>query len=350
MSGGDAPATGVWVGDMLILILGGTSWLGGEVARVALARGHTVSCLARGESGQAPPGATFVRADRGEDTAYEQVCDQDWDGVVDVSWQPGFVKGAVTALADRTRTWVYVSSCSVYAAHDTIGADESAELLPAIEGGEATMASYGEAKVACERAVLGGVGSDRAVIARPGLIGGPGDHSDRTGYWPMRFAHPAAEDGAVLVPDCPDLATQVIDVRDLAAWLVHCIEERVHGTFNACGPVTRFADHLDAARRVASHTGRLVTVSDEWLAEHEVDPWAGPRSLPLWLPNHAQAGFGGRSTEAAAAAGLVCRPLEQTLAGVLDWEVAQALGRPHRARNAGLSPADERRLIQAAHS
>jgi len=154
----------------------------------------------------------------------------------------------------------------------------------------------------------------------------------------------------VLVPDCPDLATQVIDVRDLAAWLAHCIEARVHGTFNACGPVTRFADHLDAARRVASHTGRLVTVSDEWLTEHEVDPWAGPRSLPLWLPNHAQAGFGGRSTEAAAAAGLVCRPLEQTLEGVLDWEVPQALGRPHRARNAGLSPADERRLIQAANS
>ena len=87
---------------MLILVLGGTSWLGGEVARVALARGHTVSCLARGESGQAPPGATFVRADRGEDTAYERVCDQDWDAVVDVSWQQGFVKwcGHVPRRAD----------------------------------------------------------------------------------------------------------------------------------------------------------------------------------------------------------------------------------------------------------
>ena len=189
-----------------------------------------------------------------------------------------------------------------------------------------------------------------APVARCRLenIGGPGDRSDRTGYWPMRFAHPATEDGAVLVPDCPGLATQVIDVRDLAAWLVHCIERSVHGTFNACGPLTPLADHLGAARRVASHTGRLVAVPDHWLAEHEVNPWAGPRSLPLWLPDSAQAGFGGRSTAAAAAAGLVCRPLDETLADVLAWELDQAGGSQDRARHAGLSGAEERLLIQAA--
>lgn len=333
---------------MLILVLGGTSWLGGEVARVALARGHTVTCLARGESGQAPPGATFACADRGAKTAYDQVCDQDWDGVVDVSWQPGFVSSAVTSLAAQAGTWVYVSSCSVYAAHDAVGADESAALLAPLEGDEATTETYGEAKVACERAVLAVVGSGHAVIARSGLIAGPGDRSGRTGYWPMRFAHPATEDGSVLMPDCPDLATQVIDVRDLASWLVHCIEGSVHGTFNACGPATRFVEHIDAARRVSSHVGPLVTVSNQWLTEHDVNPWAGPRSLPLWLPDEAMAGFGARSTEAATAAGLVCRPLEQTLSDLLDWEVAQGPGRHDHARRAGLSPEDERRLIEAA--
>ena len=206
-----------------------------------------------------------MRADRGEDTAYDRVCDQDWDGVVDDSWQPGLVRSAMTALAGRTGTWVYVSSCSVYAAHDAIGADESASLLPALEGDEATRKTYGETKVACERAVQGGVGEGKAVIARSGLIGGPGDHTDRTGYWPLRFAHPATDDGRVLVPDSPDLSTQVIDVRDLASWLLHCIEGSVHGTFNAMGPVTRFADHLNAARVVAGHTGPLVEVDNEWL-------------------------------------------------------------------------------------
>lgn len=337
-------------GRMLILVLGGTSWLGGEVAREALARGHAVTCLARGESGQPPQGATFVRADRGADTAYDQVRDQDWDGVVDVSWQPGFVNGAVAALAARSGTWVYVSSCSVYAAHDAVGADESAALLTPLEGGEATMETYGEAKVACERAVLAGVGSGQAVIARAGLIAGPGDRSGRTGYWPNRFAHPATKDGRVLVPDCPDQATQVIDVRDLAAWLVHCVQESVHGTFNAIGPATRFIEHIAAARRASSHVGPLVTVSNQWLTEHDVNAWAGPRSLPLWLPDQAMAGFGARSNEAATAAGLVCRPLAETLADVLDRDVAQGLGWHDQTRGAGLSPEDERGLIEAASS
>lgn len=169
--------------------------------------------------------------------------------------------------------------------------------------------------------------------------------SGRTGHWPLRFAHPATDDGSVLVPDLPDLATQVIDVRDLAAWLVRCIEESVQGTFNACGPVTLFGDHIDAARMVSSHAGPLVTVSNEWLKEHDVEPWSGPRSLPLWLPGATEAGFGARSTEAATAAGLVCRPLDQTLTDVLAWEVAEGVDRPRRA---GLSAEGERQLIEAA--
>ena len=58
------------------------------------------------------------------------------------------------------------------------------------------------------------------MIARVGLIGGPGDESGRSGYWPWRFSRPADEQGSVLVPAAPDLLAAVIDVRDLAAWLV----------------------------------------------------------------------------------------------------------------------------------
>ena len=330
---------------MRILVLGGTSWLGGEVARAGLDRDHVVTCLARGESGRVPPGAPLVSADRAEDTAYARVCDQDWDGVVDVSWQPAFVRGAVSALADHTGRWVYVSSCSVYLAHNTIGADESAAVLPPLAGDRATMETYGEAKVACENTVLDGVGKDRVVIARSGLIGGPGDHTDRTGYWPWRFTHPATADGAVLVPADQDASTQLVDVRDLAAWLVRCVEDSACGTFNASGPATPLSEHLAAARRVAGHTGPLVAVSNEWLAAHGVQEWAGPRSLPLWLSTPGWEGFAARSTDAAVAAGLACRPLEQTLADVLLWEESRDQAGP---RQAGLATAEERRLIAAA--
>jgi 2'-hydroxyisoflavone reductase len=331
---------------MKILVLGGTSWLGGEVARAGLERGHLVTCLARGESGEVPGGATFVRSNRERDTAYDHVRDQDWDGVVDVSWQPGFVRSAVGALGSHTGTWVYVSSCSVYLTHDTIGADESAAVLPALVEDSATMETYGEAKVACERAVLDALGKDKSVIARSGLIAGPGDHTDRTGYWPSRFARPSSADGCVLVPAEQAVATQVVDVRDLALWLVRCIEDSTRGIFNVSGPVTTLAQHLAVAREVAGHTGPLVLMTNDWLVAHEVQEWAGPRSLPLWLHTPGWEGFAARSTDSAVAAGLVCRPLWQTLSDVLAWERSRD---PLRQRRAGLEPEDERLLIEAAN-
>ena len=76
----------------------------------------------------------------------------------------------------------------------------------------ASMKDYGAAKVACENAVLASFGKSRTVMARAELIGGPGDVSGRSGYWPWRFAHPSRNNGAVLVPDVSDVPTAVIDV------------------------------------------------------------------------------------------------------------------------------------------
>jgi nucleoside-diphosphate-sugar epimerase len=241
---------------MRVLVLGGTQWLGSAIATAAVARGHDVTALARGESGPVPPGVTLVRADRTAEGAYDAVSGAEWDAVIDVARQPGQVRSAVAALGSRAGNWVFVSSCSVYAAHDQPGADESAELLPAHQGDVAGPEAYGEGKAACEQAVLEARGREGCLIARAGLIGGPGDHSDRTGYWPLRLAHPATDDGSVLVPDTPTLGTQVIDVRDLAGWLVESSEVRRSGVLNAAGDVIPFAEHLATARAVAGTPAR----------------------------------------------------------------------------------------------
>jgi 2'-hydroxyisoflavone reductase len=333
---------------MRLLVLGGTAWLGGHLATIARDRGHAVTCLARGESGAAPAGVAFLRADRDAPDAYQEVAGGDWDAVVDVSRQPGQVRRAVQALAARSAWFGYVSSGSVYADHGTPGADERAALLPPLDGDVMeSMASYGEAKVACERHVLDAFAPNRSLIARVGLIGGPGDISDRTGYWPLRFTRPAATDGRVLVPDAPGLLTQVVDVRDLATWLVVAGERRVAGVFNVVGEALPLAEHLATARAVAGHTGPTVPVDQEWLQAHGVEPWMGERSLPLWLPLPEYAGFSARDGGAARAAGLVHRPLAETLADTLAWEQTLDRGRPRRA---GLSDADERELLRSARA
>jgi 2'-hydroxyisoflavone reductase len=330
---------------MKILVLGGTAWLGGRIAATALERGHDVTCLARGAAGAVPEGAHFVRADRSEPGAYDEVSGSDWDAVVDVSWQPGFVRSALAALGERTQHWTYVSSCSVYADQATPGQDESGPLLPALDGDVASREEYGEAKVACERLCLDAVG-DRVLVVRSGLIAGPGDLSDRAGYWPARFARAVSgsDTDPVLVPDSPDNPVQAIDVRDMATWIVACAQAGTVGVYNASGPVLRFGEVIDRARSVAGHTGPIELVDSDWLAGQGVEEYMGPESIALWLHDPDWAGFSSRDTAAVRGAGLVTRPLEQTLADSLPWEHQLGLD---RVRKAGLSAARERELLDA---
>ena len=167
-------------------------------------------------------------------------------------------------VADR---FVFVSTGNVYADHSRPGSDETVPLLPPLDGDVMTdMEVYGEAKVACDAVVREAFG-DRALVARAGLIGGPGDWSGRSGWWPWRFAHPVGADGAVLVPDDPDLPMTLVDVRDLSAWLVRCVALGTTRIFDAVGEPSTLGGLLTAARAVAGTTP-VVAASAEWLAEH----------------------------------------------------------------------------------
>lgn len=301
---------------MRILVLGGTAWLGYTMAEFAVASGHEVTCLARGDG--VPAGVTLVRANRDDDTALAAVAAEQWDAVIDVARQPLHVRRAVRDLHDVAKRYIFVSTGNIYASQEGVGADEDAKRLPPLEADRiSTPDDYGPAKVACEDAVLEAFGPHRSVVARVGLIGGPGDPSGRTTYWVRRFAHPSNESGEVLVQDTPELPTALIDVRDLATWLVHLAEQKNSGIFNAVGNTVPFPEHIETARAVAHHDGPVIKASEQWLLEQDVNQWSGERSLPLWLADRDWYGMNARSNTRAVEAGLVLRPLHDTLADVL---------------------------------
>jgi len=179
----------------------------------------------------------------------------------------------------------------------------------------------------------------RRMIVRPGLIAGPGDDSDRFGYWTARFA--LAGDGPVLVPDATGRRAQVIDARDLADLVVDVGVRALDGVVDAVGESVPLADALDLAAEAAGSTGERVVATDDQLAEADVRHWAGPRSLPLWLPAEAR-GFSRRSDAAFVASGGRRRPLAETMRRTLDDERRRGIDRPRRA---GLTPAEEAEVL-----
>ncbi|HAS32231.1 MAG: reductase [Microbacterium sp.] len=320
---------------MRALVLGGTAWLGRAIVGELLRTGADVTCLARGESGAVPAGARFVRADRRKTDAYDVVRGE-WDEVIELSSEPDLVEPALTALTDSASHWTLVSTVSVYARNDEPDADESAALVE-----PADLAQYPDAKVHAERHAAGRVGS-RLSIVRPGLIVGPGDQSDRFGYWPARLSRR----GPALTPTTEGRFVQVIDARDLAAWIALAARSEHVGVTNAIGEPHPMGDFFRGVSEIAGYDGELVAVDDEALLANDVRYWAGPRSLPLWLPA-SDAGFARRSTATFHAVGGATRPIEHTVADVLADERCRGV---NRERRSGLTSLEEQAVLSHARA
>lgn len=344
------------MGCVKLLIFGGSVFLSEAVARVALARGHDVSCLTRGDSGAVPKGAQHIVADRDEEPdphtgTWTGLASHDWDAVIDVARKPSWVRTALEALGDRAAHWTFISSISVYSDLSEPGGTpaDTPTVEPATEEVDDSTSpeDYGPNKVACEQAVQR-VMDGRCLIVRPGLIVGPGDPSGRYTYWPERLSR----GGRVLVPEPQDAPTQVIDVRDLAEWLVTAAEQQVTGVFDAVGPAMPFhellaetakgVDQVEAPGREARPPVRFLWVDADRLLALDVRPWAGPRSLPLWLPGDEYAGMRDRDVSATLDAGLSVRPLAETAGDTLRW-VATGTG----ARKSGLTWDEEQDVLSA---
>lgn len=330
---------------MRLLVLGGTVFVSHTVAAEAVRRGHEVVCAARGESGAIPEGARLVKVDRDAEDGLAPLAGQEFDAVVDVATVSyPWVDRALKALAESARHWTFVSTINVYADEDTPGQRPDAPLRTPLTRHatrddmktEEGVALYGGIKVASENAVREAMG-EHAFVVRPGLISGPGDVLDRFGYWPGRFFR----GGRALVPDTPEQPMQYIDVRDLADWIVDAAEKNLGGTYDAIGPHRPLPDLLrDIAEAVGAEV-EFVPATSEQLVAAKVNPWAGPRSLPFWLPSGYH-GMRARDPQPSIDAGMPIRPLADAVAGALEQERALGLD---RERKAGLSQQEEAEVL-----
>ncbi|WP_020520329.1 NAD-dependent epimerase/dehydratase family protein [Catelliglobosispora koreensis] len=323
---------------MKILILGGTVFLGRAAARAAVEAGHEVTCAARGVSGSVPDGVTFVEIDRSSPDGLSAL-EGTFDAAIDVARWPSHVRNSLAALEGRVGHWTFVSSCSAYS-DDSVPLALAHQLPlhdPLPEDGEEVMENYGPAKVACEQ--LFAATGVPTFVCRAGLIVGPEDIGNRFSYWVSRLDR----GGEILAPGTPEDYVQWIDVRDLGAWLVKAAETGLTGAFDGIGaPVTR-SEFFDGIASGLSVAPSLTWVPQEFLAEQNVSPWAGERSLPMWLPLPEYAGFMSHDVSPSLAAGLIQRPLAET---ARDTLAATGEGTAIRA---GLTAEEEAEVLAAWH-
>lgn len=330
---------------MRVLVLGGTHHVGRAIVEAALARGDEVTTLTRGVSGHAVPGVDARHADRRDPASLEAALGNDtWDAVVDTwSFEPSVVRDSARLLDGRVPHYTYISSRSVYTWPPALGLDESAPVVdadPDSTDAEDYAAAKRGAELALQRDFSGGT-----VLARAGLVLGPYEVVGRLPWWLNRIAR----GGRVPAPGPRERPLQYIDARDLAEWSLDAGRAGTIGAFNTVSRAghTTIGKLLEHCVAVTGSAAELAWLGPEEIAAAEVEGWT---DLPIWVPPTGDlAGMHDCDVSAAHAAGLRCRPMEETVADTWAWLQREGTPTPptNRAGEVGLSAEQEQRLLAA---
>lgn len=329
-----------------ILILGGTGFLGPHTVRHALERGHEVTLFNRGRTNtDLFPGLEKIVGNRDPevDEGLSGLEGRRWDAVIDTSgFVPRIVGASANLLAEQVGQYLFVSTICQY--NDWMEGEKyrsedwpRGTLEDPTTEDVATHYCYLKAycEIAAEQAMPG-----RVTQIRPGLIVGPRDNTDRFTYWPVR----AVRGGPMIAPGKPSDLTQYIDVRDLAAFMVHALEQKLTDSYNLVRQPMPWGEFLDACVRVTGDGAELVWIPGDFLAEHELESW---RQLQMWadadLPISGSLTW---SASKAIEAGLDIRPVEETIRDTIDWFRSLPADRQSELRS-GI-PADKEAAVLAA--
>ena len=227
------------------------------------------------------------------------------------------MKASAELLGPNVKQYVFISTVSAYKSTNIPNFDETAPLAtlddPTTEEMGKDFANYGGGKALCEKAAEAAM-PGRVTNIRPGFIVGPRDTSGRFIYWPVR----ASLGGVMLVPGRPTDPIQIIDVRDLADWIVHCLENDIVGVFNATGPAKELSmkSMVEGMRKGVGSDVTFTWVDNDFLTAHGVKDG----QLPLYAPPTGDtAGFHRCNISRGLAKGLKFRPVADTARATFDW-------------------------------
>ena len=331
-----------------ILFLGGTGFLGPHTVRYALERGHDVTLFNRGHTNADlfPELETIIgNRDPEVDEGLDGLKDREWDAVIDTSgYVPRITGASAGLLAESVGQYLFVSTICQYdnwAEGGTNGTEDRPRATLDDPTAEDVAKHYCALKAYCERAVEAAM-PGRVTHIRPGLIVGPRDGTDRFTYWPVRIDR----GGEVLAPGKPSDLTQYIDVRDLARFIVLCLERELTNAYNVVRKPMPFGDFLSTCVNTFDSDAVLTWVPADFLAEHDVQAW---RDVPAWADSDsALAGSLTWSADKAMAAGLTISPLEVTVRDTLAWYRSLPEERQSELR-AGMSGDKEASVLEAWH-
>ena len=325
-----------------LLILGGTGFIGPHLVRHAISRGHRVTIFTRGRRNpDLPPEVIRLTGDRnGQLGALEG---KRWDAVIDDSaTNPDWVRQSTQLLKDAVGGYLFTSSTGVYYPYLKRGLDESDTPHLDVKDPKDGSETYGVAKARCEREVLQTFG-DRGVVSRPTYIVGPGDTTDRFPYWPVRLA----QGGEVLAPGKRDDPVQLIDVRDLAEFMLRLVEDKRSGVFNVAGPQSALTmpRFLESARAALNANVTFTWVDDyDFLRQHKIF-----EAIPWAMLAGNDDGMMSIRNDRAIAAGLTFRPLATTVRDTLAWWPTVPAARREKPRFA-ITPEQEKEALAAWHA
>jgi 2'-hydroxyisoflavone reductase len=137
---------------------------------------------------------------------------------------------------------------------------------------------------------------------------------------------------------------QIIDVRDLADFIIKLIQDNASGVYNATGPAYELTigKLLEVSKQVTGSDANFRWASVEFLNRHKVEAWS---DMPTWVPEDEEGvGFSRVDVSKSIAAGLKFRPLEETVRDTLAW--AQTRAADHQWR-AGLTAEREAEILAA---